>query len=119
MKKIIVLMVSAVLLSTLLMGAAPGDGILEDPDGKPWPKEINNGEPSMEKVYFSNRIDLKYGTARDIDIVYSKPDKINHPKYFISNNSVYYWYEWPTEGSRVPEVGLCRWTYLYDSYHEW
>ncbi len=118
MKKISVLIAAALFISILLMASAPGnDWANDNPGGKPGPKEINNGEPSMEKVYFTNYVDLKYGSSNDV--TWSKPQNENKAKYFIYNNSVYYWYELPYSTSRVPEVGLCRWTYLYDLDHEW
>ena len=117
MKKLY-LITAALLLTVLLMAAAPGNGWSKsNPGGKPWPKEINNGEPSMEKVYFNNYVDLQYDGSTDV--TWSQPEKTEKVKILFSNNSIYYWYEWPAAGSRVPEVGLCRWTYLYDTDHEW
>ena len=117
MNKRIIILIASCLLSLLLMGIAPGNiWINGNPDGYPWPKEVNNGEPTMEKVYI-NWGALQIGSPDEVNSDWSQSTSINEQYYFIKNNNVYYWFFLPD--SKFQKVGLCRWRYLYDSTLEW
>jgi hypothetical protein len=111
-KKVIWLVLTAMLVSTMLMASAPLDSNWSfwDTNTKPKPdwiytREVNNGEPGMEKVVFFNQVNLVYGN----------PDTTNNMGeyiYFKSTGTLYYWYTKQTV--RVPTRGLCQWRYIYD-----
>ena len=58
MNKTIILILAVVIVSSLLVAASPAIKFPnQDPDKNPWPKELNRGEPTMEKIYFDGWID--------------------------------------------------------------
>ena len=115
---VIIIFVAAV-ISIMLTAVSPGLCVPnQQPDNNPWPKEVNRGEPTMEKIYFDGWIDLQYGTPPS-ELKWSQ---IYHPGgnlYFMKNNAVYTWFDYGAYGSKYLGYGLCRWRYLYDSVHEW
>jgi len=117
MKKMLTILIMSWLLSLCLMGTSPGRvGIINGTEDPPWPKEVNQGEPTMEKI-FVNWGDLQIGSPTSINNSWSQPETSNGIYYFVKNNNLYYWFDFPS--ARFPKVGLCRWRYIYDSEHEW
>ena len=113
----IAILVAVLVISLFLTGAFPGRiWVNDDPDGNPYPQEINKGEPTMEKIYI-NWGDLQIGSPNSVNSNWSQSTKSGEIYYFVKNNSIYYWFDLPN--SRIPNIGLCRWRYLYDSEHEW
>jgi hypothetical protein len=117
MNKKITILIAFGIISFLIMGASPGRvWTNNDPDGKPWPQEVNKGEPTMEKIYI-NWGDLQVGSPSSVSNNWSQSTTSGEVLYFVKNNNIYYWFDLPN--SRLPKVGLCRWRYLYDTEHEW
>jgi len=118
-KKVIWLILTAMLVSTMLMASAPLDYRWQiwDTNKKPKPwwvynQEVNNGEPGMEKVVFFNQVNLVYRNPVLLEEEESPPINPNEYVYFKSSGALYYWYIKQTV--RVPERGLCQWRYTYD-----
>jgi hypothetical protein len=118
-KKVTLLILAVMLVSTLLMASAPLDSNWSywDTNTKPKPdwiyiQEVNNGEPGMEKVVFFNQVNLVYGNPVLLEESESPPIHPNEYVYFKSSGALYYWYIKQTV--RVPERGLCQWRYTYD-----
>jgi len=118
-KKVTLLILIVMLVSTLLMSSAPPDHRWQiwDTNKKPKPlwvysQEVNNGEPGMEKVVFFNQVNLIYGNQVLLEEEESPPIHPSEYVYFKSSGELYYWYIKQTV--RVPERGLCQWRYTYD-----
>ena len=115
-KKITITIVFGI-ISFFIMGNSSGlDLINGDPDGYPWPQEVNKGEPTMEKIYIEWG-DLKVGSPNSVNTNWSQSTSSGEVLYFVKSNNIFYWFDLPN--SRLPRIGLCRWRYLYDSEHEW
>jgi hypothetical protein len=87
-------------------------------------QEPNYGEPTMEKVVFSQFVNLFYGTGDWQSLELMAQDDWRDLREFRLNvnwkrgcgfNTYLYWYYGTT---RFPQRGLCRWRYLYDYEHE-
>jgi hypothetical protein len=118
-KKVTLLILAVMLVSTLLMASAPPDHRWQiwETNKKPKPswvysQEVNNGEPGMEKVVFFNQVNLVYGNQVLLEESESPPIHPSEYMYFKSSGALYYWYIKQTV--RVPERGLCQWRYTYD-----
>ena len=78
--------------------------------------EVNNGEPTMEKVAFYKTTRLKqgswWGTDEDQDDWGGYGGLNIYWKRGCGNNS-YYWF---TTANRVPLRGLCQWRYVYKEF---
>jgi hypothetical protein len=81
--------------------------------------EVNNGEPSQEKVAYFQTTRLGqgqwWGYDEDQDDWGGYGGLNVYWKRGCGNNS----YFWDTSSQRVPTRGLCQWRYLYDSSHQW
>ncbi len=87
-------------------------------------QEPNYGEPTMEKVVFSQFVSLFYGTqdwqSREL---MAQDDWRDRREFRLNVNwkrgcgfgTYLFWYYGTT---RFPQRGLCRWRYLYDYEHE-
>lgn len=86
-------------------------------DGKFY-SATNNGEPSMEKVVYFQRLNLVQAQPFFDSRTWATGDG-----YYVN----VYWkrgcgfndYYWRLATTRVPTRGLCQWRYLYDSTHQW
>jgi hypothetical protein len=85
-------------------------------------KAWNNGEPSQEKVLYAKYLNLRYGSVYDEDWEDTTFDTSDFERLNVlwkrgCGFDTYLY--WSYSYTRVPYRGLCRWTYLYDSTHEY
>ena len=95
MKKVSLLILAVMLVSTLLMASAPLDSNWSywDTNTKPKPdwiyiQEVNNGEPGMEKVVFFNQVNLVYGNPVLLEESESPPIHPSEYVYFKSSGAL-------------------------------
>jgi hypothetical protein len=82
--------------------------------------QVNNGEPTMEKVVFYQTVVLSSGIQK------TKWAGDGDWSPWGSSLNVYWkrgcgneGWAWYISSKRVPTRGLCQWRYLYDKTHEW
>jgi hypothetical protein len=86
-------------------------------------REPNYGEPSMEKVLYAKWLELEYvAGGKGFDEEYLTYDSWDEERLNIlwkrgCGFDTYLY--WAIGSVRWPKRGLCRWTYTYDSTHEW